>query len=146
VKLLPSRVALVQKLIHLNENLFFYPRLKAFYSEALKNKKPVIVDVGVNRGQSIDFFLKISEHSTVFGFEPNQKLFHLLKSKYEAAQNIKVFQLGVSRQKGKLVFHENIMDETSTFETVNPDSKYLRMKARVLRVKHVSQLIMRILG
>ncbi len=33
-----------------------------------------------------------------------------------------------------MVFHENILDETSTFEELNLDSKYLEKKAKVLGV------------
>src|SRR5690606_36661426 len=31
-------------------------------------------------------------------------------------------------------FHENILDETSTFEEFNPDSEYLKRKAKILGV------------
>ena len=33
-----------------------------------------------------------------------------------------------------MIFHENILDETSTFEELNLDSKYLEKKAKVLGV------------
>ena len=41
---------------------------------------------------------------------------------------------GISNIKGEMVFHENILDETSTFEELNLDSKYLEKKAKVLGV------------
>ena len=42
--------------------------------------------------------------------------------------------VGVSNIRGELEFHENILDETSTFEDLNLDSKYLEKKAKVLGV------------
>ena len=40
----------------------------------------------------------------------------------------------MSNVKGELVFHENVMDETSSFEELNLDSRYLKKKAKVLGV------------
>lgn len=47
------RIKLIQELININEQIFFYPKLKAFY----KNKFPrpftlpiTILDVGSNKG------------------------------------------------------------------------------------------------
>ena len=53
------RTKIVQKLVHINEGIFFYPKLKRFYIENLKKENVSILDVGANKGQSIDFFLKI---------------------------------------------------------------------------------------
>jgi len=135
------RVKLIQSIIHLNENLIFYPRLKRYFKSVLKNREPTVVDVGVNKGQTIDFFLKLSSETRVFGFEPNQQLFRFLTTKYHSNNRIQLFQNGISSEKGRLVFHENIMDETSTFEQVNTDSEYLKNKAKILGVKNVEQLI-----
>ena len=52
----------------------------------------------------------------------------------EQIQHIKLHNFGVSNIKGELVFHENILDETSTFEELNLDSKYLEKKSKVLGV------------
>jgi hypothetical protein len=47
---------------------------------------------------------------------------------------IKIHNLGVSNINGELTFHENILDETSTFEELNFASKYLEKKAKILGV------------
>jgi FkbM family methyltransferase len=128
------RTKLIQKLIHINEALFFYPKLKQFYVTHLNQNKINIIDVGANKGQSIDFFLKVNPKATINSFEPNRKLFHLLQNKYKTNTNITIHNLGLSNIKGELIFHENVMDETSTFEALNMDSKYLEKKAKVLGV------------
>lgn len=128
------RTKLIQKLVHLNEAIFFYPKLKKFYTTNLVNNKICVLDVGANKGQSIDFFKKISSNIEVDAFEPNRKLFSFLQKKYSNLNNLRIYNLGVSNISGELVFHENILDETSTFEEFNPDSKYLEKKAKILGV------------
>ena len=132
------RTRLIQKLVHINEAIFFYPKLKRFYVSVLKKDTITIIDIGANKGQSIDFFLNINPNTTFDAFEPNKRLFVYLKNKYKKTakqlQNIKLHNFGVSKIKGELVFHENILDETSTFEELNMDSKYLERKAKVLGV------------
>lgn len=128
------RTQIVQKLVHVNEAIFFYPKLKRFYIENLKKESISILDVGANKGQSIDFFLKVNPNAEFDAFEPNKKLFVYLQNKYKAFDKIRLHNFGVSNIKGELVFHENILDETSTFEELNLDSKYLEKKAKVLGV------------
>ncbi len=135
------RVKLIQSIIHVNENLIFYPRLKRYFKSVLKSRELTVIDVGVNKGQTIDFFLKIAPQTRVLGFEPNQNLFRFLENKYQAMERIHLYQNGISSQKGRLVFNENIMDETSTFEEVNTNSEYLKNKAKILGVKDVGQLV-----
>lgn len=128
------RTQIVQKLVHVNEAIFFYPKLKRFYIENLKKESISILDVGANKGQSIDFFLKVNPNAEFDAFEPNKKLFVYLQNKYKAFDKIRLHNFGVSNIKRELVFHENILDETSTFEELNLDSKYLEKKAKVLGV------------
>ncbi len=77
------RTKIIQKLVHINESIFFYPKLKKFYSSNLRLGKINILDVGANKGQSMDFFLKINSNIEFDAFEPNKKLFDLLQNKYK---------------------------------------------------------------
>ena len=124
------RTQIVQKLVHVNEAIFFYPKLKRFYIENLKKESISILDVGANKGQSIDFFLKVNPNTEFDAFEPNKKLFVYLQNKYKAFDKIRLHNFGVSNIKGELVFHENILDETSTFEELNLDSKIFRKESQ----------------
>ncbi len=135
------RVKIIQKLVHFNEAIFFYPKLKRFYKNNLNKTGISILDVGANKGQSIDFFLKINANIEVDAFEPNKKLILFLQKKYSHFEKIKLHNFGVSNIKGELVFHENILDETSTFEELNFASKYLEKKAKVLGVNKESLII-----
>jgi len=57
-----------------------------------------------------------------------------LLDKYKDNQKVKLYNLGVSNQNGTLLFQENIMDETSSFEELNIQSSYLKKKANILGV------------
>lgn len=129
------RTFIIQKLIHLNENIYFYPKLKKVYKEILNSNDIFILDVGSNRGQSIDFFLNINKNIRIQGFEPNKELFKYLVRKYKYNQNVEVHNKGISSKTGTLIFNENVLDETSTFEELNLNSKFLLKKAKILGVK-----------
>lgn len=129
------RVKLIARLIHLNENLIFYPRLKKFYREQIRNDNPLVIDVGANKGQSIDFFQKNFKNCIIHAFEPNKDLFDYLVKKYHGNRNVFLYNEGISDQGGKLLFSETIIDETSTFEELNYESEYLKLKSRVFGVR-----------
>ena len=66
------RIKLIQELININEQIFFYPKLKSFYKnkiDIVPNSLPItILDVGSNKGQSIDFFSKIYKDVVIYAF------------------------------------------------------------------------------
>lgn len=129
------RIKLIQTIIQLNELIYFYPRLKRFYLKNIAFSNPVILDVGANKGQTINFFLRLFKDCTIYAFEPNHELFQRLQHKYKANKNVHLFNYGVSDTNGKLLFHESILNETSTFEELNYDSSYLKQKAKLLGVE-----------
>ena len=135
------RIKIIQALININEQIFFYPKLKTFYKNQIKITHPhpsipiTILDVGSNKGQSIDFFCKIYKNVVIHAFEPNPILYNKIKNKYQNKKNIFIYNLGVSDINGQLELNETVTDETSTFEKLNYDSNYLQMKADVLGVK-----------
>ncbi len=129
------RTKIVQKLVHLNEGLFFYPKLRRFYKSVLKSRPVRIIDVGANKGQSIAFFLDIDPAAEIDAFEPNASLYESVRNKYKAQPAIRLHNVGASNIDGELEFLENLLDETSTFEPLNYDSDYLIKKAKILGVK-----------
>ena len=129
-----KRIRLISYLIGLNEAIQFYPKLKRFYKQALP-ANPRIFDVGANKGQSADFFFSIRPDAQITSFEPNPRLFQLLTQKYKGKTNINLVNKGVSHAKQVLTFYINKLDLTSSFEALNPTSKYLAKKAQVMGVK-----------
>ena len=100
-----------------------------------KNENLVIVDVGANEGQTINFFHRLNKKNFLYSFEPNPTLFKILKKKYKNNKNVKLFQKGVSDLSTTRTFYENILHESSTFEKLNMSSKYLKKKSIILGVK-----------
>ena len=129
------RITLIQNLIELNERFIFYRRLRRYYESVMGKSIQTVIDVGSNRGQTIDFFLGINPKAKVFGFEPNGRLFKQLESKYASNPNIKIFNKGISDEVGEKQFHENVLDFTSSFEDLNMESAYLKRKSTVLGVE-----------
>jgi len=74
----------------------------------------------------------------IYAFEPNPILYKRLIKKYQNKKNIFIYNLGVSDINGRLEFNETVTDETSTFEKLNYESNYLKLKAKVLGVKKES--------
>ena len=128
------RVSVIQKITKYIDLLTFYPKLQSFYEENLNTVSPLILDVGSNRGQTLDFFNRIRKDSRIIGFEPNKDLYKKLLRNYGSNKNFTFYNIGVSNKNGSLIFNENIMHETSTFENLNYDSKYLQRKARILGI------------
>ncbi len=130
------RTSIIQKLIGINERIVFYPELKRVYKSLFNSNTLItIIDIGSNKGQSIDFFRSISSNTKIYGFEPNPTLFRSLEKKYKNCTNVHLSNQGVSNINGKLIFQENLLNETSTFEELNYESTYLKQKSKILGVK-----------
>ena len=128
------RISLVKKIIDINEHFIFEKRLRKIYDSIPGDSIKTVIDVGANKGQSIAFFKKLNKECVVFSFEPNKKLYELLLAKYKRDSNVSIYNVGISDKIGDADFHENVLDYTSSFETLNPDSVYLRKKAQILGV------------
>ena len=66
-----------------NKNQHFNDILKKKINDA-----PVILDIGANRGQSIERFSKIFKNPTIHAFEPLSSEFKYLKTTYSNQKNI----------------------------------------------------------
>jgi len=99
---------------------------KIFYGRLL-SKNPTIVDVGANKGQTIDIFTKIFPKPKIYAFEPSET-YEFLKKKYKKNKNIKLSNLAVDRKstKRKFYYHtfkSNNSSGLSGFYKINKNSK-----------------------
>lgn len=129
------RIKLVKILIDINEKIFFERKLFKLYKKLLGKNIQMVLDVGANKGQTIDFFLRLNENCKIYAFEPNLTLYNRLLVKYKKFSNVGIQNAGISEHAGEKMFQENVLDYTSTFEELNLNSKYLQNKANILGVK-----------
>ena len=99
---------------------------KSFY-KSLFSKNPTIIDVGANKGQTIDFFKKIFPRAKIYAFEPSNT-FKFLKKKYLRNKNIKLSDFAIDKKssKKKFYFHtfkSNNVSGLSGFYKINKNSK-----------------------
>jgi len=97
-----------------------------------KKHNNVIIDVGANRGQSIENFLSIYENYEIHCFEPLTNLYEELTKKYGHNKNIYLNNcaLGEEKKEGKFFKYHN--DVNSSFNKPINDSKWEKKKKKIL--------------
>ena len=133
------RIKIIRNAIWILEKVFFYPKLKKELIKIQRLYAPpiLILDVGTNRGQSIDFFRSLFNNSIIHCFEPLPHVFSgLIKYKTDPQiylNNTCVVSPLLLKTKGaEVVFWESILDETSTLILPDPTSSYQTLKAKLL--------------
>lgn len=126
------RIKSIELVLFVIDYFTVYKKLRTYYKTNIRVDNPLIIDVGANKGQTINFFLGIFSKSKIIAFEPNLRLYNTITRKYNYLPNVQTVNKGVSNQTGKLLFQETVTDQTSTFEELNYKSDYLKIKSRVL--------------
>ena len=133
-------IKLLKKIIKKFANLLgfevskFYPELKQktfdeIYKEILDNNITVI-DVGANRGQSIDRFKKVFDSYNIHSFEPIDFEFKNLVNKYNNKNNIYLNNSALGEKKEKKIFNINHYTGSSSFLKVTNNTDWLKLRSR----------------
>ena len=117
-----------------NDKEMKYLSLDKIYQKIIKNDKPIIFDIGANKGQSIDRFLKIYENSLIHSFEPISKEFNYLKKKYNNYANIKLNNLALGEKKTKKTLNIAGHSGNSSFFEIKKDSNWLKLRSEQLGI------------
>ena len=128
-------IRIVGVAINALEQIFFWPAVGRFLksimvTKNLESNPLVIVDVGINRGQSTVLFLKWFPNAKIYGFEPLPSVFIIAERRL--TNRAQLYNLGVSSMSGMRTFWQSKLDETSTFNHPNLESRYHKMKSKVL--------------
>jgi len=85
---------------------------KEIYKFYTTSKNPYIIDCGANIGLSIIYFKKIFPNARIVAFEPDKKIFNLLKKNIQSfnLKNIKLIQKGVWSKKSTMNFYSEGAD------------------------------------
>ena len=80
----------------------------------IKIERPIIFDVGMNHGQTLNKIQSVYPKAIIHGFEPSKYCFDDLKGKF-LESNITLNNLGVSDESGFLEFNEYSWDAMNSF-------------------------------
>ena len=103
------------------------------YDEIYKkifNKRIVIFDVGANKGQSINRFLKNFPNSIIHCFEPIEKEFNYLRKNYGHLSNIHLNNFALGEKSYKKDFFINAKSSTSSFYKIMQKSSWLKLRSK----------------
>lgn len=123
---------------------FEYLSFDQIYKKIIKINKPIIFDIGANRGQSIERFLKIYQNTYIHSFEPNPDEFNFLKRKYNNFDNIKLNNFALGEEKTEKIFNITGHSGNSSFLKTKIDSKWLEIRSKqlgVLKNNYISKQI-----
>ena len=101
-------------------------------SKIIKNKEPVILDVGANNGASISRFEKLFINPKILSFEPLPEQFRELK-KFEN-ENVEIFNFALGDKNEIKNFYVNEKHDTSSFLKIKSGTEWLKKRAKVFNV------------
>ena len=99
------------------------------FKKIIKKHEPVIFDIGANKGQSIDRFLKVNNNAVIHSFEPNLDEFSLLKEKYSNNKNIKLNNIALGDKKNKKYFNVTEHSANSSFLELKKDTNWIKLRS-----------------
>ena len=124
---------ILDKFVHQKKILSFF-----------KKKKPKIkcfIDVGSHKGTYTDLFLKNFRVQKVFMFEPQKKIFKIIKKKYKKNRTVKIFNCAISNKNKNQKIYINKHDLTSSLTKLDENNSYLRKKGRLFMENNEQSLI-----
>ena len=107
---------------------------KKLLKKVFSKKKIIVVDVGANEGNFIDFLSNIFIFKKVFCFEPIKELSEKIKVKY-LSRNMNVSNLALSNKVNKRVFYQYSVTSTSSLYKQNNTYKSLKDLNKTFKVE-----------
>lgn len=103
------------------------------FDDLLRDKipnNPVILDVGGNKGQSIERFIKIFDNPTIHSFEPIKKEYEYMKEKFKGKNNIILNNFAIGEKKCIKEFNITAKTGNSSFNRIRKDTKWLKVRSK----------------
>ena len=125
---------IVEKILLFLERNIHQKRISNFLQE--KSIK-TIIDVGAHKGEFAENALKIRSIEKIIAFEPQKKIFEILKNKFADNKIITLNNYALSGKVEKKIMKINKMSATSTLnQEINDDSLYFKFKSFLLHQKN----------
>ena len=99
-----------------------------------------LIDVGSHKGEYISSIKKNFHIDKIYGFEPNDEIFTKLIKNF-SSDKIRLYNYGVSDEKGEVFLNKNIESSSSSINDLNTNSKYYKKKfflLNFLKLKEVT--------
>ena len=96
------------------------------YLQKLKLKE--LIDVGAHKGEFLSYVIKLNSIKKFYAFEPQAKIFKILKKNFSKYQKIQLINMALSEKPSNKIFYINKLSSTSTMSKFNKSSKYLKLK------------------
>ena len=136
LKKIPRYTAAKTVLLDKNIEIADAPSFFSMYNEIFKkevykfkteNKNPYIIDCGANIGLSVIYFKKLYPEAEIIGFEPDKKIFYILKNNIKSfcLNNIQIIQKALWNKEGEMIFSSEGADAgrlADESKTANPKS------------------------
>ena len=125
---------LIDKLLMFIERNIHHKRMVKF----LQNRSiKTIIDVGAHKGEFAQNALQIESVNKIIAFEPQKKIFSLLKEKFSDNDKVVLNNFALSEKVEKRIMKINKMTATSTLNhEINDDSLYFKFKSFLLYQKN----------
>ena len=125
---------IIEKLLMFLERNIHQKRISKF----LQNRSiKTIIDVGAHKGEFAQNALQIESVNKIIAFEPQKKIFSLLKEKFFDNDKVVLNNFALSEKVEKRIMKINKMTATSTLNhEINNDSLYFKFKSFLLYQKN----------
>jgi FkbM family methyltransferase len=92
-------------------------------------RNPVIFDIGANKGQSIEKYLKLFEKPIIHSFEPIDEEIVLLKEKYKNYDNIYLNNYALGEKIEEKNFNIAVKSDNSSFNNFSLNTEWLKVRS-----------------
>lgn len=94
------------------------------------SKNPLIFDVGANKGQSIEKYIKIFNQPKIHSFEPVKSEFNYMYEKFKNNKKIFLNNYALGDKNCKKKFNITAITGNSSFNQIRPGTKWLKLRSK----------------
>lgn len=104
------------------------------YFKKKKLSPDIFIDVGAHHGETIKVFNKNFKIKKYYAFEASPINFNILKKniKLNDYKSIELFNIALGQKREKLFLNQSKESQSTTFLTLNEESKYYKKKKKIL--------------
>ena len=100
------------------------------YQIKIKTQKPIIFDVGANKGQSITRFKKIFPDCLIHAFEPIEKEFKNLQEMYSKDDSVILNNFAIGEKEEERDFYITVNTGNSSFNKLNLNTEWIKIRSK----------------